>query len=80
MNLKKCQTLGIIKTHAPPTDELRKLGHTSLGKEEIACIDRLLEAPLDCGGIKRIHSGNPALDIKNDSIDKRFSSHEKYRL
>lgn len=57
------------KNRAPST-ELQHVGHINVDSAQ-EIVKRMLAQPYDLGGIKRIHSGNPAISVDNASINER---------
>jgi hypothetical protein len=51
-------------------DELRKIGSTNVSQDDMTTVNKMLNNPLQ-GGIKRIHSGNPVLQVGNQSVSER---------
>ncbi|MAG26987.1 hypothetical protein CMI47_15725 [Candidatus Pacearchaeota archaeon] len=54
----------------PPNKELRYVGDVKV-REIDSIVKDIIERPYELGGIKRVHSGDPALSVANTSINKR---------
>jgi len=57
----------------PPQGELRKCGQIDISSTNLAILDKMLENPIGSNGYKRIHGGDPALNVMNKSINSRSS-------
>ena len=55
----------------PGANELRSVGNVSVPDNIVELVIDSLKSPTKNKGVKRIHSGDPALDIKNETISKR---------
>lgn len=62
---------------AEPQNELRNCGKVMIDDGYANLINEMLASPVLSGGKKRIHSGDPALDVKNKSISERSSHMRK---
>ena len=56
--------------HQPPGNELRFIENIPTERAQ-AAIDEILLRPYDLGGIKRVHSGDPAISVDSPSINER---------
>ena len=55
----------------PASNELRKIHSVSISPEMLLHVQAMVKKPLKQKGIKRIHSGDTALGVRNNSIDQR---------
>ena len=56
---------------APPENDLSNCGNILIPDSVNVLIDKMLLDPIQHGGYKRIHSGDPALHVTNSSINNR---------
>ena len=70
-NFEKMSKTWHYNRELPSNGELRKLGTIEISAADRTLVGEMLDDPLSIGGCKRIHSGDPALNIDNPSINNR---------
>ena len=70
-NFEKMSSTWHYNRRLDAQNELRKIGSTTVSSGDTAQVNRMLNHPYESEGLKRIHSGDPALEVNNQSISDR---------